>query len=140
MKKYLSLIAFFSGIVFLSFKQSFNMKASMERGKTIYEAQCASCHMPQGEGIAGVFPPVAKSDYLNDKNKLIKTILLGVRGPMKVNGVEYDGEMAPVSLTDEQASDVVNYIRNSWGQKATPVLPGEIKPALKSVTKGYQPY
>jgi mono/diheme cytochrome c family protein len=116
------------------------MKASMERGKAIYESQCSSCHMAQGEGITGVFPPLAKSDYLGDKDRLVKAILLGVRGPMKVNGVDYNGEMPPVELTDQQTSDLINYIRNSWGNKAAPVRPAEVKPALKSVSKGFQRY
>ena len=139
-RKFLILAACFSVAALLSFKEDFNMKASMERGKTIYESQCASCHMPQGEGIPGVFPPLAKSDYLQDKNRLVKSVLLGVRGPMKVNGTEYNGEMPPVKLTDQETSAILNYIRNSWGNKAAPIRPSEIKPALKAETKGFQPF
>ncbi|HEY0896972.1 MAG TPA: cytochrome c [Sphingobacteriaceae bacterium] len=116
------------------------MKASVERGKTIYESQCASCHMPQGEGIPGVFPPLAKSDFLKDKTRLVKSVLLGIRGPITVNGTEYNGEMPPAKLSDQEASDILNYIRNSWGNKAAPILPSEIKPALKAESKGFQPY
>lgn len=54
-------------VILLSFNQSFDLKASMARGEAIYTAQCASCHLPEGEGIAEVFPPLAKSDYLKDK-------------------------------------------------------------------------
>jgi nitrite reductase (NO-forming) len=88
MKKILSVsILTLSTMVLCSFYQAFDLKASMERGKTIYEAQCMSCHMAAGEGLEGVFPPLAKTDYLNDKNRLIKVIVLGVRGSMKINGV-----------------------------------------------------
>jgi nitrite reductase (NO-forming) len=129
-----------STMVLCSFYQAFDLKASMERGKTIYEAQCVSCHMAAGEGLEGVFPPLAKTDYLNDKNRLIKVILLGVRGSMKINGVDYNGEMTGFSLNDEEVSDVLNYIRNSWGNKGAPIRPTEIQPALKATTKDYQPY
>jgi nitrite reductase (NO-forming) len=112
----------------------------MERGKSIYEVQCVSCHMFEGEGIEGIFPPIAKSDYLANKDRLVQVILKGVRGKIKVSGKEYDGEMAAVSLTDEETSDLINYIRNSFGNKAPALLPKEIQPALKVKVPGYTPY
>jgi cytochrome c len=127
-------------LVLSSFYQAFDLKASIERGKTIYETQCMSCHMAEGEGLEGVFPPLAKTDYLNDKNRLAKVVLRGVRGPMKINGVDYNGEMAGFDLSNEQASDVLNYIRNSWGNKGVAIQPSEIQPALKAASKDYQPY
>ncbi len=127
-------------LVLCSFYQSFDLKSSIERGKTIYEAQCMSCHMAEGEGLEGVFPPLAKTDYLNDRNRLIKIVQLGVRGPMKINGVDYNGEMTGFSLKDEQVSDVLNYIRNSWGNKGAPILPSEIQLAQKASIQDYQPY
>lgn len=139
-RKFLIICLAFSLVMSSSFYQEFDLKASMDRGKAIYETQCITCHMPEGEGLAGVYPPVAKSDYLSDKNRLVKVILLGVRGPMKVNGVEYNGEMIGISLDDEQVSDVLNYIRNTWGNKGTAVLPKDIQPALKAKTVDYQPY
>jgi nitrite reductase (NO-forming) len=123
-----------------SLLQTFDLKASMERGKSIYEAQCVSCHMFEGEGIEGIFPPIAKSDYLANKDRLVQVILKGVRGKIKVSGKEYDGEMAAVSLTDEETSDLINYIRNSFGNKAPALLPKEIQPALKVKVPGYTPY
>ncbi|HEY0609559.1 MAG TPA: c-type cytochrome, partial [Chitinophaga sp.] len=41
-----------------------DLKASMARGKTLYGTYCQSCHGNQGQGVEGVFPPLAKSDYL----------------------------------------------------------------------------
>lgn len=127
-------------LILCSFYQAFDLKASMERGKAIYEVQCMSCHMAEGGGIEGVFPPLAKTDYINEKNRLIKVTLLGVRGPMKINEVNYDAEMTGFDLNDEQVSDVLNYIRNSWGNKGAAILPREIQPALKATTENYQPY
>lgn len=123
-----------------SFAQVFDLKASIDRGKPVYETYCASCHMTGGEGLEGVFPPVAKSDFLRDKNKLVKVVLLGLRGPIKVNGVAYNGEKTGFNLTDQEVSDLLNYVRNTWGNKGDPILPKEIQPALKAFTKDYQPY
>ncbi|MBK8088687.1 MAG: cytochrome c [Chitinophagaceae bacterium] len=126
-------------ITLLSFDQSFDLKASVKRGKTIYETSCITCHMAEGTGLEGVFPPLVKSN-MADKNRLIKVIVQGMRGPSKVNGVDYNGEMAAIVLTNEQAADVANYVRNSWGNKAPAILPSQVQPALKVQIKGYQKY
>lgn len=129
-----------TAITLLSFNQTFDLKASVQRGKTVYEANCMSCHMPDGAGLEGTFPPLAKSKNLADKNRMIKVILQGMKGPVKVNGVDYDSQMAGVSLTDKEVSDVLNYIRNSWGNKYPAILPKDIQPGLKAPSKGYQKF
>jgi mono/diheme cytochrome c family protein len=121
-------------LTFLSFqdKPKFDLKASIARGKEVYNAQCISCHQEQGEGIEDVYPPLAKSDYLMaDKARSIQQILYGVAGEMKVNGKVYVGEMTGFDLTNEEASDLINYIRNSWGNKGDAVKPTDVAAARK---------
>jgi nitrite reductase (NO-forming) len=141
MKK-ISVLALLVIVLSLSsaFKQTFNLKESIERGKSIYTAQCSSCHMMEGEGIAGVFPALAKSPNLASKERLVKVILKGVRGPITVGDVTYNGEMTGFSLSDQEVSDLINFVRNSFGNKAPAVLPKEIQTALKTPVKNYQPY
>ncbi len=116
-----------------AFAQKFDLKASIARGKDVYTAQCMSCHLEQGEGIESVYPPVAKSDYLMaDKKRSIDQLLQGLTGPIKVKGVTYDGVMNPFeALSDEDISDVLNYIRNSFGNKGAAVTPEEVKASRK---------
>ena len=120
-------------ISLMSFQnQKFDLKASIERGKEVYNTQCITCHMEKGEGIEAVFPPLAKSDYLMaDKTRSIRQIIEGASGEMTVNGKTYNGEMPAVDLTDEQVSDVLNYVRNSWGNKGAAVTPTEVKATRK---------
>jgi mono/diheme cytochrome c family protein len=130
MRGFIIVTTFFVGIVSLmSFDiQKFDLKASIERGKEVYDINCTSCHMEKGEGLEGAFPPLAKSDYLMaDKARSIKQILNGASGEMVVNGKTYNGEMPAMDLTDEQVSDVLNYVRNSWGNKGAAVTPAEVK-------------
>jgi nitrite reductase (NO-forming) len=123
------------------FTLSFNQTASsIQNGKQVYETNCISCHQEQGEGIAGAFPALSKTGNLTDKNKLVKIILQGMRGPITAKGVKYDGEMASISLTDKETADVINYIRNSWGNKAAMITVADVAAAKKAVVKGYQPY
>jgi len=113
-------------------KPKFNLKESIERGKDIYITNCLTCHLDQGEGIEGVYPPLAKADYLMaDKKRSVQQVLYGARVEMKVNGQMYNTEMVGIDLSDQQASDVLNYIRNSFGNKGSAVTPEEVKVSRK---------
>jgi mono/diheme cytochrome c family protein len=120
---------FITTISLMSFQtQKFDLKASIERGKEVYNVHCITCHMEKGEGLEGAFPPLAKADYLMaDMPRSIKQILKGASGEMTVNGKTYNAEMQAIDLTDEQVSDVLNYVRNSWGNKGAAVTPAEVK-------------
>ncbi len=108
-------------------KPPFDLKASIARGRETYITYCLSCHMDRGEGIEGVFPPLAKSDYLMaDKNRAIRQVLYGVSGEMVVNGKTYNAEMTGFELSDQEVSDVVNYITNSFGNKGGPITPEKV--------------
>jgi mono/diheme cytochrome c family protein len=117
-------------VSFMSFQQKpkFDLKASVTRGQEVYTSYCVSCHQEKGEGIEDVYPPLAKSDYLTtDKKKLIQMVLHGATGEMKVNGKIYNGEMTGFDLTDQEVSDVLNYVKNSFGNKGDAVKPEEVK-------------
>lgn len=121
-----------AGLAFTLFsftqKTSFDLKASMARGKEVYASYCITCHMEQGEGIEHVYPPLAKSDFLMaDKKRSILTTMNGLSGEITVNGKNYNMEMASFGLTDEEISDVLNYVRNSWGNKGEAITPAEVK-------------
>jgi nitrite reductase (NO-forming) len=121
-------ISSFSFIV----SQAFDLKASISRGKEIYTNYCISCHMEQGTGIENLYPPLAKADYMmNDKNRSILQVLKGANGEMKVNGKTYNAPMTGFDLTDEQVSDVLNYCRNSWGNKGSAIKPEDVTNAKK---------
>ena len=101
----------------------FDLEESISRGEVVYTTLCIACHMPEGQGIEGVNPPLAQSDYLMENSKrAIRELLLGIQGKMRVNGVEYDGVMAPQAVDDIQAADVLNYVMNSWGNKSSIII------------------
>jgi len=121
-----------SPFIALQQKPKFDLKASSERGKEIYSMNCISCHMEQGEGLEGIFPPLANSDYmLSDKKRAIQQTLYGVTDEMTVNGKVYNGNMSGFDFTDEQMSDLMNYVFNSFGNKGGAITPAEIKAARK---------
>jgi nitrite reductase (NO-forming) len=84
--------------------------------------------MEDGKGMPDINPPVAKADYMKKPAKtLIAIILKGQSGEVVVNGKKYNAIMpAQEYLTDVQIADVLNYTRNSWGNK----IPGTITPEM----------
>lgn len=122
-----------TGMASFAQKQKSDLKESIARGKEIYTAQCMSCHMDEGQGIEDVYPPLAKSDYLmKDKLRSIDNVIHGLTGEIAVDGKTYDMEMMPFEfLTDQEVSDVLNYIRNSWGNKGEAVTSEEVSAARK---------
>lgn len=116
-------------IVFISilnglYSYSQNHKtASIERGQLLYEDLCLRCHMPNGKGVQDVFPPLAKSDYINDIVATIRIIKYGgIKEDLVVNGVTYNGYMESQGLSEDEIADVTNYILNSWGNTSKLVI------------------
>lgn len=96
--------------------QDTELKKSMERGVAIYNDFCISCHLPSGEGVKHVYPPLAHSDYLkNNRIESIRAIKYGQQGKITVNGKTYNNYMPPMGLEDDEIADVMNYINHSWG-------------------------
>lgn len=138
MSKVVVLLSIFTA-TFLSFKASDPLEDSIKRGKEVYTTYCVACHQADGKGLENVFPPLAKSDYLMaDKKRSIKQVIHGATDPITVNGVKYNTPMMGFpSLTDQEIADVLNYVRNSWGNKAANdiVKPEEVKKARSEKKK-----
>ena len=103
-------------------------------GKGLFEANCAICHQASGKGLDGVFPPLAKSDYLakisgaGDRKRLVDIVLNGLTGKITVNGKEYNGVMTPVSgLSDENLAKLLTYVTNTWGNSAKAFSASEVR-------------
>jgi len=123
----MKLISLIFGL-FLFFKiswlhQNKPLEESIADGAGIYQDFCVQCHLDSGEGVSGVFPPLAASDYLlNNIDLSIKGIKYGLNGPIKVNGETYDGVMQNQGLEGEEIADVMNYILNSWNNSSEQVI------------------
>lgn len=89
--------------------------------------------MDKGEGVAGVFPPLARSDYLMGKREAsIRAVKYGQSGEITVNGVTYNNMMMAQGLTNEEVADVMNYILNSWGNQSGDLVTGEEIAAIEA--------
>lgn len=95
----------------------------MKKGKKLFARQCQQCHQAEGQGIPGVYPPLAGSEWVvGDERLPAKILLLGMNGPITVKGESYNGNMPPVGMwSDRDIASVLSYIRYSWGNEASMV-------------------
>ncbi len=102
----------------------------MEQGKGVFMQTCFVCHQPEGQGIPGQIPPLAKSDYFAKMSnaEAIHQVLAGSSGEVVVNGQRYNGTMTPLNyLSDDQVANVLTYVRNSFGNEGDAVSADEVK-------------
>ena len=120
MKTILSVLTSGYFLLFAIIYQNKPLQESIEEGAQLYQDFCVQCHGATGEGVPGSFPPLAQSDYLrNEVEKSIQGLKYGMRGPIVVNGENYNSVMVAQGLDDEEIADIMNYIRNSWGNQNT---------------------
>ncbi len=86
-------------------------------GAVLYNGTCSVCHQQNGAGLAGVFPPLANSDYLMaDTERAIAVVLNGLTGAVVVNGNTFNSVMPPMSqLNDDEIANILTFALNSWG-------------------------
>lgn len=95
-------------------------------GKKTFTQICAACHQATGQGIPGVFPPLAGSDWVNgSEERIIRIVLHGLNGKITVSGKDFENAMASLggTLKDDQIANVLTYIRSEWGNNAPAVSP-----------------
>ncbi len=111
-------------------------KPKAHPGKGVYIQYCQVCHMEDGSGNPGMYPPLMNSDWVTgDKERIIGVVLNGLQGEIEVNGEVYNGIMAAHNfLTDEQIANVVSYVRTSFGNSAEPVTPAEVAAVRATAT------
>ena len=109
----------------------------MALGRRVYQQQCITCHQANGEGIGGIYPTLHETRWTEgDKGRLIRLVLHGMEGPVRIKGKTYDQRMQPLSyLTDEQIAAVLSYVRQNFGNDASAVSPEEVA-AVRAATSG----
>ena len=116
----------------------------VEKGKKIYSANCATCHQANGLGVAGQYPPLAESEYVDGSTKRLGMIILkGLQGPLTVKGQKYGSAvMQPweKTLNDQKIADVLTYIRQEWGNKGAPVAAEGIAALRKELAGRIESY
>jgi mono/diheme cytochrome c family protein len=119
-------------------------------GKILFNtpAACVTCHQPNGQGIPGVYPPLAGSEWAQGSpDRVIRIVLFGLQGSVHVRGADFGAAVMPAfgptgtyGWSDEKISEVLTYVRSEWGNKASAITPGQVaavRTAESSRTKAW---
>lgn len=99
-------------------------KPLAEVGAKVFRNQCAQCHQGTGQGVPGVYPPLAGSEWVTGNDERLARILInGLNGPVEVAGSTYNGNMPAfgpngLNLKPREIAGVLTYIRAEWGNAA----------------------
>jgi nitrite reductase (NO-forming) len=101
----------------------------VKAGHQLFAGTCSVCHQADGAGLPGVFPPLAKSDFLAaDVQRAVNVVLKGLSGKVTVNGHDYESVMPPMNqLNDDEVANILTYVLNSWGNPGGRVSKDEVK-------------
>jgi mono/diheme cytochrome c family protein len=100
-----------------------------ETGKQLFQTTCAACHQVHGMGMDGLAPPLADSEWvMGSEQRLVRILLSGLTGPVKVEGRSYYLDMPSMGVfNDDQIASILTYIRREWENTGSPVEPGSVK-------------
>lgn len=104
------------------------MEMTMANGQIVYEQNCAVCHQADGGGVPHLNPPLSQTDYvLGEKPRLINVLLNGLDAHELIDGEVYSNVMPSHDfLSDQQISDVLTFVRNSFENKASAISVAEV--------------
>lgn len=113
----------------------------MNHGRGLYMDNCIGCHMAHGEGLEHVFPRLKASASIQAENasSLIQVVLTGDRmadPPVKPTGLAMPAFGA--KLSDSEIADLLNYIRNAWGNQA-PLVDSDDVAKVRNDVKEFGP-
>lgn len=103
--------------------------APNERGRQLYEQRCADCHGAQGQGVAGVYPPLAGNRLVtmdNSANLVLAVVNGGFAAATAAQPRPYGMPPFGHELSTEDLAAVLSHVRGAWGHQAAPVTPLEL--------------
>jgi nitrite reductase (NO-forming) len=108
-------------------------RAQLARGKAVYDSSCTACHQPDGKGVASVFPPLANSDFFQQRPyEMAHIVLNGRSGEIVVNNAHYNGVMPPQDLSDDDVAAVINFVSVDFNGGKSVVTPAQVRAMRKA--------
>jgi len=101
--------------------------AGLPDGQALYTQICSVCHQPNGEGLAGAFPPLKGSPVVtgNDLELYVNIIMKGYDARPEYAAMTAIG--TDNNLSPEQVTAIINHEKTSWGNNAKTVTLEEVK-------------
>jgi mono/diheme cytochrome c family protein len=117
-------------------KEELRKEQMIINGRELYVQHCANCHQENGSGLGDLYPPIANSDYLKNKERIICMIRYGASGDMVVNGKTYNQAMpANRDLYDLDIASIMTFIYNEWGDETVATSSDSVHEVLENCEK-----
>jgi len=118
-------------------KGTLTLEQQIKAGEALFAGTCSVCHQANGQGLEGVFPPLAGSDLLaKDPHRAVKIVLNGLSGSVTVNGKTFNSVMPPMSqLNDDELANILTYVSHSWGNKGLRYTAQELAQTRKTTAR-----
>lgn len=112
----------------VEFQQYYN------QGEVLYTKHCSNCHQKDGKGLGMLYPPLDKSDFVDQNFEEVLCIMRhGKSTPTVVNGKTYEQPMKGIEgLTDLDIAEIATYIYNTWDRERGIVSVNEATGKLRS--------
>jgi nitrite reductase (NO-forming) / hydroxylamine reductase len=113
--------------------------ASTAASKAAYDANCGTCHQPNGKGMPGVFPPLAGNKrFIDNPARSIDITINGMSGEIEVDGIKYNNAMPPMGhISDTDLAAALSYAAGAWGNPGRLYSAAEIAAARSGEDVGH---
>jgi mono/diheme cytochrome c family protein len=112
-------------------------------GQKEFQNICITCHQATGQGMPGVYPPLAGSEWVNGSpERVIRIVLYGLKGEIHVEGHDFSAAAMPVfgqepaspyNWSDDKIAAVLTYVRQAFGNKSGPITTDQVDAVKKAV-------
>jgi mono/diheme cytochrome c family protein len=90
-------------------------------------SRCAACHLADGQGVPGLFPPLADRlgtlmSKAGARDYVVLVVQMGLTGELQIDGSPYQGVMPAQGpdLGNEGVAAVLNYVFKQLNRKSLP--------------------
>ncbi|MGK0187986.1 MAG: mono/diheme cytochrome c family protein [Verrucomicrobiales bacterium] len=113
-------------------------------GRKLYVgAGCVACHQQNGQGQAGVYPPLVDSEWVTGSDKRMAMLIYsGMVGPITVNGNLYNNAMPAQGplLNAKKLAYIMSFLRQEWGGGASLVTPEQAQLVFDELKDRTEPW
>ena len=112
-------------------------------GQKEFQNICITCHQATGQGMPGVYPPLAGSEWVNGSpERVIRIVLYGLKGEIHVEGHDFSAAAMPVfgqepgsayNWSDDKIAAVLTYVRQAFGNKSGPITTEQVDAVKQAV-------
>jgi mono/diheme cytochrome c family protein len=108
----------------------------MQAGEAVFVQSCSACHLRSDPSSPRDYPQLGGDTLVmgRDPATVLRIVLAGAQSAVTPNSTTGYSMPSFGALTDQEIADVTTYIRNAWGNRASPVSPKSVRNLRKTIS------